>query len=120
MSAYYDLRDLGHLLAEHLPIEPPGGKCLCGYDARVGLLFPAHVADVVWRAGWRPVGVSDEEVEAACKVMHSAYEAAAAVNGWETQERSRKDWDEVPEANKATMRVAVRAVLESLPQYRRG
>lgn len=54
---------------------------------------------------------TDEQVEYLCEVMHDAYEAAALTTGWETQSRSRKPWSSVPEANKATMRVAVRAVL---------
>lgn len=51
-------------------------------------------------------------IEVACEVMHDAYEAAAVGAGWETQERSRKPWSEVPEANKATMRAAVSALLD--------
>lgn len=54
------------------------------------------------------------DVEAACEVMHDAYERAAATEGWETQERSRKPWADVPEANKATMRAAVGALLDWL------
>lgn len=53
--------------------------------------------------------LTDEAVEAACEAMHDAYEDAAVRHGWATQERSRKPWSEVPEANKATMRDAVRA-----------
>lgn len=56
----------------------------------------------------------DAEVERLCEVMHDAYESAAQVVGWETQTRSRKPWDMVPEANKRTMRVAVRTLLEAL------
>ena len=55
--------------------------------------------------------MSDARVEHLCEVMHDAYEAAAVESGWETQQRSRKPWADVPEANKATMRVAVRALL---------
>lgn len=54
-----------------------------------------------------------DEVEELCVLFHDAYEAAAVEAGWETQERSRKPWADVPEANKATMRATVRAVLES-------
>jgi hypothetical protein len=54
-------------------------------------------------------------IEQACEVMHDAYEAAAVTAGWETQHRSRKPWADVPEANKATMRVAVTALLEWMP-----
>jgi hypothetical protein len=55
-----------------------------------------------------------ELVDRLCLVMHNAYEAAAAREGWETQERSRRPWAEVPAANKATMRVAVEAMLHEI------
>lgn len=51
-----------------------------------------------------------ELVEAACEVMHDAYEAAAVGAGWETNPRSRLPWALVPEANKTAMRAAVRAL----------
>ena len=53
-------------------------------------------------------------VEAACELMHDAYEAAAVSAGWETQQSSRKPWADVPEANKITMRAAVGALLVHL------
>ena len=53
-------------------------------------------------------------VDEACRVMHDAYEAAAIGAGWETQEKSRKPWADVPEANKVTMRAAVSALLDWL------
>lgn len=53
-------------------------------------------------------------IERACQVMHDAYEAAAIREGWETQERSRVAWADVPEANQATMRAAVSALLNYL------
>jgi hypothetical protein len=56
--------------------------------------------------------VIDAYVEECCEVMHDAYEEAARSAGWETQERSRKPWADVPEANKVTMRAAVAALLE--------
>lgn len=62
--------------------------------------------------GTRPT--TDTEVERLCEVMHDAYEQAAIGAGWETQKASRKPWSDVPEANKATMRVAVRALLQSV------
>ena len=54
-------------------------------------------------------------VEAACEVMHYAYENAAVTLGWTTNVASRKPWADVPEANKATMRVAVGALIDWLP-----
>lgn len=55
-----------------------------------------------------------EDVEKACEVMHDAYERAAVGAGWETNTASRKPWADVPEANKQTMRAAVRALLDHL------
>jgi hypothetical protein len=55
-------------------------------------------------------------IEQACEVIHDAYEKAAVGAGWETQAASRKPWAEVPEANKATMRAAVGALLKWLNQ----
>lgn len=57
--------------------------------------------------------VAVHPVEFYCEVMHDAYEAAAAGAGWETQQASRKPWSDVPEPNKATMRAAVRALLDA-------
>lgn len=56
----------------------------------------------------------DARVELACEVMHDAYERAAVGAGWETNPASRKPWSDVPEANKATMRAAVSALLDWL------
>lgn len=57
--------------------------------------------------------ITDSLVEEACEVLHDAYERAAVVHGWETNPAARhKPWSEVPESNKATMRDAVRALLE--------
>lgn len=62
-----------------------------------------------------PAPAANCEVEEACEVMHDAYERAAIVHAWETDPASRhQDWAEVPEANKATMRDAVRALLNYL------
>ena len=59
----------------------------------------------------RITGHRYRRVEQACEVMHDAYERSAVGAGWETQQASRKPWADVPEANKATMRVAVGALL---------
>jgi hypothetical protein len=60
---------------------------------------------------------SPAEIERLCEVMHDAYEAAAVGAGWETQQASRKPWADVPEANKATMRAAVSALLAALARH---
>lgn len=59
-----------------------------------------------------------EQIEAACEVMHDAYEAAAIGAGWETQQESRKPWADVPDANKETKRAAVAALLDHLAEVR--
>jgi hypothetical protein len=59
------------------------------------------------------MSTQDELIERLCEIMHDAYEEAAVSTGWETQARSRKPWTLVPEANKATMRIAVKAILDS-------
>lgn len=59
-------------------------------------------------------GAKDALIERACEVIYDAYGAAAVTEGWETQERARRPWADIPEANKATMRAAVRALLDWL------
>lgn len=58
--------------------------------------------------------VATLEMEEVCEVMHDAYELAAQITGWATQEASRKLWTDVPEANKRTMRLAVAALVAHL------
>lgn len=55
-----------------------------------------------------------KQIDKLCQIMHDAYEQAAVEAGWETQSRSRKPWSGVFEATKATMRVAVMAMVESI------
>jgi hypothetical protein len=52
-------------------------------------------------------------VETFCRIMHDAYEKAALTEGWETQRASRVRWEDVPPANQATMRAAVRGLMAS-------
>jgi hypothetical protein len=56
-------------------------------------------------------------IEAAAEASHNAYEDAATRHGWETQERSRVPWSDVPEANKATVREAISAAIEAAEPY---
>lgn len=53
----------------------------------------------------------NEDIERYCELLHNAYEKAAVGSGWETNPASRKPWALVPEANKATMRAAVAALV---------
>ena len=62
--------------------------------------------------GGAMLDLTPEWIEECCEVMHDAYEKAAIGEGWKTQIASRKPWADVPEANKATMRAAVEALLQ--------
>jgi hypothetical protein len=55
--------------------------------------------------------VAPEEL---ARLFHDTYEALAPSHGWETQERSRKDWDEVPAENKSLMIAVAARVLDAL------
>jgi hypothetical protein len=48
--------------------------------------------------------------------MHNAYETAAKQSGWKTQKKSRVTWEELPEENKTTMRIAVGALVDFLSE----
>ena len=54
----------------------------------------------------------DDLIERLCARQHDAYEDAAVIEGWTTQAASRKPWADVPEANKATRRRSLAAVLD--------
>lgn len=58
--------------------------------------------------------ITPDQLDWYCKISHDAYEKAAVGAGWETQLASRKEWADVPEANKATVRASMTAVLEEL------
>ena len=53
----------------------------------------------------------DENIKALAEDFHLTYERIAAGEGWNTQEDCRVPFDDLPEANKATML----AVLPSVP-----
>lgn len=80
-----------------------------GELTRIGELLSSHPER------WQAMNT----VEHYCEVLHDAYEQAALAVGWETQEASRKPWSEVPELNKAVMRVAVSALLFEIEKERR-
>lgn len=64
--------------------------------------------------------ITPQLIEECCMIMHDAYEEAAIAAGWETQKASRTNWSGVPEANKITMRAAVKAVLTYLDKKENG
>jgi hypothetical protein len=68
-------------------------------------------------AGSSPAPARHRLVEQACEVLHDAYEQAAVNAGWETQERSRTRWADLPPANQQTMRAAVGALLDFLDDH---
>lgn len=50
--------------------------------------------------------------EALARYFHETYESLAPEHGWETQPRSRKQWDEVPVENRSLMVAVAKEVLE--------
>ena len=52
------------------------------------------------------------DAERIARAFHETYEDLAPKHGWETQERSRKDWNEVPPENKALMLAVVQTLLD--------
>lgn len=62
----------------------------------------------------------EQDVEAFAEYLHEEYEAAAADAGWDTQDGTSVDFDELPEANRETMlglarRVSRRFLIVDLP-----
>jgi hypothetical protein len=53
-------------------------------------------------------------LESACEFLHDRYEEAAKTHSWQTNDKSAVPWADVPDANKATMRDAVAALLKEL------
>lgn len=54
-------------------------------------------------------------IEYLCALQHKVYEEQALLEGWEThRDIPGSDWRGVPEANKATMRASMAAVLDEL------
>lgn len=56
--------------------------------------------------------------ERIAKRFHEVYEELAPTMGWETQERSRKEWDELPLENKWLMVKVVEQLLEEKVIYK--
>lgn len=55
----------------------------------------------------------DELAERMARASHVIYNRMAAVNGWATQESTRVDFDELPDANRRTMIATEKARLEA-------
>jgi hypothetical protein len=58
--------------------------------------------------------IGDVRAEELARVFHRHYEEQAPVHGWDTQERSRVPWEEVPQENRMTMIATCRAVIDEL------
>jgi len=62
----------------------------------------------------RPLPAVGGDIERLCAIHHDAYEAAASARGWATNLDCRCSWADLPEANKDTMRAAMRVLLAEL------
>lgn len=56
--------------------------------------------------------MTDDQAEEIARRFHYAYEHHAKAEGWETQERSRKEWADVPAENRTTMIETVKTVFD--------
>lgn len=52
------------------------------------------------------------DAELVAQAFHETYEAQAPHHGWETQQRSRKVWEEVPEENRRLMVSVAQTLLD--------
>jgi hypothetical protein len=50
--------------------------------------------------------------EAIARAFHERYEALAGEHGWETQQRSRVPWEDVPDENRSLMIAVVERLLD--------
>ena len=53
-------------------------------------------------------------IDELCELAHEVYETAASAHGWETQERSRVAWADLPEENKAAMRAMMTVLRDEI------
>ena len=56
--------------------------------------------------------MTSDALDRAAKAAHDAYEQAATVSGWDTQEVSRVPWSDVPPSNRAATCAGVAAALQ--------
>jgi hypothetical protein len=52
-----------------------------------------------------------QQVTAIARAFHDRYEALSGQHGWETQERTRVAWEDLPEENRSLMIAVVRELL---------
>lgn len=58
-------------------------------------------------------GRVDPQAERIARAFHETYERLAPTHGWQTQERSRRAWDDVPDENKSLMIAVARALIDA-------
>lgn len=52
------------------------------------------------------------DAEHVARCFHESYERKAPQHGWETQQRSRVEWEDVPEENRSLMIAVVQELLD--------
>ena len=65
-----------------------------------------------------PAEPTEGEIEAAARASHDAYEEAAKLFGWDTKPECKVVFNDLPEANKKTMMVAMKAALQAAASVR--
>lgn len=56
------------------------------------------------------------DIERIAKQFHDAYERRAEDFGWDTQDRCKVEWEDLPEANRLTMMAVVQEVVGPILQ----
>lgn len=95
-------RAAADVLAER-PIEPDG------LSERIARAVRAGIETALEEALGDP--------ERVAKLFHATYEELAPAHGWDTQEASRRSWEEVPASNRTLM---VATAMEVGIRLRRG
>ena len=61
---------------------------------------------------WSDIEYRDETTDRIAKAFHERYEWWAEKHGWSSQVGATVAWEDVPEANKRTMRSTVKSLLD--------
>ncbi len=85
-------------------------------DVEVAEAEAAARADMDAQAQYEAEQEELERIYNLAKFMHDEYEKAAKVVGWNTQDKCKVEFDDLPEANRKVMLTVARRVLEEYPK----
>lgn len=62
---------------------------------------------------------SERDIEEMAEFLHDQYEECASESGWQTQDGTSVDFEDLPNANKQTMRMVARELIAKYDVKRR-